>query len=342
MSSQYLPILQGQDYINIDDSTLPYIHLRVLGKGNSGFVEEVRDRLTNRVYARKTIPIQRYTSSDRATVFRNELAVIRGLESHHHMIKVFATYVTAHDFGLILQPVASDEDLHKYLVKYWKIADDVGLPDSALDGQRSVLRQAFGCLSAALAFMHEKKIRHRDVKPGNILVHNGTFLFTDFGYSFDFSGFNRSTTEGTPSFLTRRYSSPELAMREPRNSKSDVFSLGCVFIEVLAALRRDRGLDVPPGWGFMMKLEELHVRLEGMESEDLPEVLIKTIVRMTNRDPAKRLCSVHTAEAMLKLPAFCCRECAASPIATWKKRVEKDVCYYLSDESVEDYEWVSQ
>jgi hypothetical protein len=38
MSSQYLPILQGQDYINIDDSTLPYLHLRVLGKGNSGLL----------------------------------------------------------------------------------------------------------------------------------------------------------------------------------------------------------------------------------------------------------------------------------------------------------------
>jgi hypothetical protein len=72
-----------------------------------------------------------------------------------------------------------------------------------------------------------------------------------------------------------------------------------------------------------MKLEELHERLVGMEAKGLPKVLIKTVVRMTNCDPAKRLCSVHTAEAMLKLPAFCCRECAASLIAAWKKRVEK-------------------
>jgi hypothetical protein len=92
----------------------------------------------------------------------------------------------------------------------------------------------------------------------------------------------------------------------------------------------------------MVKLEDLHERFEGMEAKGLPEVLIKPVVRMANRDPAKRLRSVHTAEAMLKLTAFCCRECAASPIAAWKKRVENDVCYYLSAESVENYEWVSR
>jgi serine/threonine protein kinase len=84
--------------------------------------------------------------------------------------------------------------------------------------------------------MHEKRIRHKDVKPHNILVHNGILIYTDFEYSLDSSDLTHSTTEGTPDSLTRRYSAPEVLLDDQRNSKLDVNSLGCVFIDMFSAL----------------------------------------------------------------------------------------------------------
>jgi serine/threonine protein kinase len=40
----------------------------------------------------------------------------------------------------------------------------------------SVLDQAFGCLAGDLVFMHENRIRHKESKPANILVHKGVVL----------------------------------------------------------------------------------------------------------------------------------------------------------------------
>jgi len=340
-SLNLLSIEQGKDYINVDEARLPYVYKRVLGQGNSGWVEEVEDRLTNKVYARKKIPIVRYRQEERAKVFRNELSIIRGLESHHHIISVFATYVTPQNFGLILQPVASDGDLQLFLVAFWKIADDVaatGQQDARLDSMRLVLRRAFGCLAAGLAFMHEKKIRHKDVKPSNILVHKGAVIYTDFGYSFDFSGFNRSTTEGAPNFLTRRYSSPELSMHEPRNSKSDVFSLGCVFIEILSALTLDRALDATSSVGFSAALEFLHKQLSSIDAASCPSSLVEIVIRMTKRQPSQRVCSVHMAEVVLEVPAFCCTDCSRTPIGIWKQHVKDDGCHVELNEDVEEPE----
>lgn len=326
-----LCINEGEDHVNIEEAQVPYECKRDLGQGTSGWVEEVEDRLTGKVYARKKMRVVKYKQQDRAEVFQNELAIIRGLKSHHHMIRVFATYITSKYFGLILEPVASDGDLQAYLGTYKELLD--GHTDGSelqlqLHSMRAVLQCAFGCLLAGLAFMHEKKVRHKDIKPGNILIHDGAVLYTDFGCSFDSSSFARSTTEGVPNFLTKRYSSPELLMHGPRNSKSDVFSLGCVFIEILAALTWDAVLEDASTDGFgTALLDDLHEQLSGIQDDSFPVALVDTVIRMTQRNASDRICSVHAAEVMLQLPEYCCPKCAMSPIETWKMLAEHDHCY---------------
>jgi serine/threonine protein kinase len=98
-------------------------------------------------------------------------------------------------------------------------------------------------LASALAFIHKQTIRHKDIKPQNILIHRGEAMYTDFGLSYDFGDTGRSTTTGVPQGLTRRYCAPEVAEWGNRNSKSDVFSLGCVFIEICLALANDASYD---------------------------------------------------------------------------------------------------
>jgi serine/threonine protein kinase len=45
--------------------------------------------------------------------------------------------------------------------------------------------------------MHEQTIRHKDIKPQNILIHRGSAIYTDFGISLDFAQ-QDSTTTGHP------------------------------------------------------------------------------------------------------------------------------------------------
>ena len=62
--------------------------------------------------------------------------------------------------------------------------------------------------------MHDNQIRHKDIKPPNILIEGDEVYITDFGVSIDWSEYGCSTTEG-PAEMTQRYSAPEVAAQEP-------------------------------------------------------------------------------------------------------------------------------
>jgi serine/threonine protein kinase len=85
--------------------------------------------------------------------------------------------------------------------------------------------------------LHKQNIRHKDIKPSNILVHGGNILFTDFGLALDFADKTGSTTTGRVNGMTLRYCAPEVADYEPRNTSSDIWSLGVVFLEMTAVLK---------------------------------------------------------------------------------------------------------
>lgn len=92
------------------------------------------------------------------------------------------------------------------------------------------------CISNALAFIRFKGVRHKNIKPRNMLVKGEEIFFTDFGSSHAFIGEGNSTTEG-PSFgHTKMYCAPAVIHQGKRNRSTDVFSLGCVFTQLLVWL----------------------------------------------------------------------------------------------------------
>ncbi|KAH7082059.1 kinase-like domain-containing protein [Paraphoma chrysanthemicola] len=230
-STHKLRIDENTNHENVQEAQLPYIHERPVGRGGYGVVDAVRDIHTGRVFARK---IFHTTSKRRERVramqeFHHEAKQIRKLAQNHHMVRIHATYATKDSLGLILSPMANEGDLAKFLDRFSDLSDEQNTTRQQMTYN---LMQAFGCLSSGLAFMRRQKIRHKDIKPSNILIHNGRVLYTDFGLALDFSNLDTSMTTGPAERTTRKYSAPEVILHQPRRSSADVYSLGCVFIEM--------------------------------------------------------------------------------------------------------------
>lgn len=235
-----LPIfINAGDNLDLNDlntpseSLLPYKLVKNLGHGGSASVEKVEDVYTGKVYARKifrNVYARNLTQAKRR--LRDEVEVMKKLAAHHHIVRVHATYIIKRELAIILDPVADGGDLASFLQDF----RDTDASAESWSSQFDILWKSFGCLASGLAFMHQQTIRHKDIKPQNILIHRGDVMYTDFGLSHDFGDTGQSTTTGIVQGMTKRYCAPEVANGASRNSKSDIFSLGCVYVEILEAL----------------------------------------------------------------------------------------------------------
>jgi serine/threonine protein kinase len=222
---------------------LPFEILGRLGSGGYGQVDKIKSKISFRHYALKRVRRRAAfgnNSREGMKIFINELRIVSSLK-HRHFVEYIGSYTDKSYLGLVISPVA-DSDLASYMQRMCDRADDTShTHDQATTAEMCInLKTYFGCLAAALTYLHSQSIRHKDIKPQNILVAKGNVLFSDFGLSRDFADDGGSTTSGlTPA--SPRYCAPEVAIYEARNTSSDVWSLGCVFLEMTAALH---GLDV--------------------------------------------------------------------------------------------------
>lgn len=94
------------------------------------------------------------------------------------------------------------------------------------------LEKTIGCISSAVSYLHRSGIKHKDLKPSNIVLSADCLWVTDFGSATDFSTLSSSLTDngerGTP-----KYFSPEVANYDPSGSASDIFTMGCIFLEII-------------------------------------------------------------------------------------------------------------
>ena len=201
---------------------LPFETVYPLGSGGSGRVDKVRSTISNKEYAIKRILRRNVFGRDPAPAVRafiSEVEILKRLK-HRHIVEFVGSYTDSTYFAIVMSPVA-EMDLAKHL--------SIAGPQDY-----STLKMFFGYLAAVLQYLHDNSIRHKDIKPQNILVNHGNVLLTDFGLSRDSSGVG-STTSG-PTNKTPRYYAPEVAMFDSRNESSDIWSLGCVFLEMLIVL----------------------------------------------------------------------------------------------------------
>lgn len=186
-----------------------------------GRVDHVRSKLSLEEYARKKIARARTFSGDKAAMrmFENELTNLKRLR-HHHLVTFVGSYTDPRYIGMLTTPVA-ECDLQQLL--------------QSAPSNPSLLRQFFGCLCSAVQYLHSQKCRHKDIKPGNILVRKGTVFLTDFGTALNWSDRSGSSTGGTTGPFTPRFTAPEVFKCERRNESSDIWSLGCVYLDILVS-----------------------------------------------------------------------------------------------------------
>lgn len=203
----------------LPDEKAPFEVLDSIGGGGSGIVEKVRSLSDGRICVRKTCKTP--TASARKD-FLEEVRIMQKLQ-HVHVVEVLGSYSRGKSSSILLLPLA-DKDLGDFMEEL----------DRDVPSQVDLLVKWTVCLVEGLRYIHSQHVKHKDIKPQNLLVHGEKILYTDFGIAHDFEG-SVSVTAGNTG-MTRRYSAPEVVAGDERSRAADIFSLGCVFLEMLGAI----------------------------------------------------------------------------------------------------------
>jgi serine/threonine-protein kinase len=90
-------------------------------------------------------------------------------------------------------------------------------------------------VASALEYAHARNVVHRDIKPENVLLYEGEAMVADFGIALAASAAASPRITGTGLVVgTPEYMSPEQALDEGTDARSDQYSLACVLFEMLA------------------------------------------------------------------------------------------------------------
>ncbi|CAN9189619.1 kinase-like protein [Alternaria alternata] len=252
---------RGTSHVDYEkDERVPLVEGRFLGHGVHGEVYETEIASNGIRLAWKRKYVRRKIRQSE----RREIEIIKRL-SHPHIIRLIGTYTRGPVLGLLLWPVATcdlatlleDADwLRKRTTdRNWEASDALvsvyseghdhdrepafvslclvgGDSQQTLNNTITYLEKTIGCIASAVSYLHGSGIKHKDLKPSNVVLSADGLWITDFGSATDFSTLSSSLTDngerGTP-----RYFSPEVASYDPSGSSSDIFAMGCVFLEII-------------------------------------------------------------------------------------------------------------
>lgn len=206
----------------IGQSISHYKILEKLGEGGMGVVYKAQDTKLNRLVALKFLPSQLSADAEEKQRFIHEARAASGLD-HPNICTVHEIDETENGpKGASQMFMAMGYYEGETLKK--KVAQGGMKPKEALD----IAIQIAQGLSKA----HQKGITHRDLKPANIIITTeGTAKILDFGLA-KLAGQTRITKTGT-TVGTAAYMSPEQALGQDVDHRTDIWSLGVILYEML-------------------------------------------------------------------------------------------------------------
>lgn len=156
--------------------------------------------------------------------FIQEYEIVAGL-AHEHIVRIFDLGV-ADDHAYIAMEHFPAGDLRERLKTPLTAAAAVGYLDQ---------------VASALEAIHSVGVLHRDLKPANIMLRaDGSLCLIDFGLA-KANAFATDLTGAREIFGTPYYMSPEQGHAEPIDARSDLYSLGVIFYEMLTGQKPFRG-----------------------------------------------------------------------------------------------------
>ncbi|MGH9939064.1 MAG: serine/threonine-protein kinase, partial [Blastocatellia bacterium] len=275
-----------------DDLIGEYRLIREIGHGGMGVVYLAFDTRLERQVALKMLPARLTNDPERVRRFQREARAASAL-NHPNIITIY-------DFG--------QEGRRFYIASEFvegrTLRDFIGKPDFTLGRIVDVAIQVAGALEAA----HAAGIVHRDIKPENIMLRpDGYAKVLDFGLAKliepESGGDQADTaaTDGGSTFETRagailgtvNYMSPEQARGQKVDGRSDLFSLGVVFYELVTGRRPFGGATRNHTMVAIMDKEPPPI---ANDVEDAPDLLRKIVGRTLVKDREKRY---QTAREMI-------------------------------------------
>lgn len=228
---------EEQNPIEAGEQINHYKILKKLGAGGQGAVYLAKDlRLNRRVAVKFLPPASAFDSPDRNKRFRREAQSAAAL-SHPHICAIHEIVEGGGRRDFIVMQYAEGETLAARLKKEPQIDAPIALSFAVQ-------------IADALAEAHARGVIHRDIKPANIVVSpNGQIKILDFGLAKIIGAETGSLSFETHSGMimgTGAYMSPEQARGEKIDARTDIWSFGAVFYEMLTgtqAFARDTLAD---------------------------------------------------------------------------------------------------
>lgn len=266
--------LLPEEKFHAGDQLGAYTLLERIGVGGQAVIWSAWDHRYERVVAIKILVSSDPDLSSAPAHFEREAHLVASL-SHPHILPLYET-------GLA--------DGHPYFVmRYASRGSLIDLlqhgPIPPADALHLLVQ-----IASALEYIHERRIVHRDIKPGNVLLDSRLHAYLgDFGLA-------RQIAQITALLHTGRgtvpYAPPEQHIRAPMTPKSDIYSLGVLIFEMLTG-------TLPWHGDTSLALQQLH---EGAALPDpaeinpaLPPTLAPVLRTLTAADPAERPASAFEA-----------------------------------------------
>jgi serine/threonine protein kinase/tetratricopeptide (TPR) repeat protein len=279
-----------------------YEVIREIARGGMGWVYLAEDTRLDRRVALKVLPPAMARDPSRLARFEREARIVAAL-NHPGIVTIYS--------------VEKVDDIHFLTMEF--------IDGEPLDRAVQGVRLPFGRfvaialpLAEAVSAAHGRGITHRDLKPANVmLTSEGIPKVLDFGVAKLQEGARRegagpaaplapaSATGAGVIPGTIPYMSPEQCMGEAADERSDIFSLGVIFHELLTGTRPFGGDGIAAVVGAILREEPVPV---STLRDDLPASIDRLLRKCLEKDPERRWGSarevVHELERLRDEEAF--------------------------------------
>jgi len=237
--------------------------------GGMGIVYRARDLRLERVVAIKLLPPQLADTAERRHRFVREARMAAQL-SHPHIIPIHAVEEVG-AFVFFVMSYVDGETLGTRLRRDGRL--------KAADAARMLREVAW-----ALAYAHRQALVHRDIKPDNILLEQGSgrALVADFGIARVVAAPREGDSGEGRLVGTPEYMSPEQALGEPVDGRSDLYSLGVVGYYALSGRLPFSGTTTA------LIGQQINQAPPPLDAPAAPPQLVGAIERCLAKDPAQR------------------------------------------------------